>query len=298
MENSRDRNNTQPTDLTAVEALMRTIATDHLVADDQIGQAITEHFAAGGKRIRASMALSAGTCLGLDPQTRRALAACSELLHNASLIHDDIQDADAERRAHPALWVTHGTDLAICAGDSLISAAYAVLAQISNPQLIAPLMTLTHQAVSRTIAGQTADLAQTGQALDDITLYETIAGEKSGPLLGLPVTLSLSVAGALDDIRTVEATVRLIAIAYQFVDDIGDWEEDQAQGSLNGVLVLSRAQNIAPEAAITEAATLTRQHLMHARTQAAKLPQGCGKVFVDLADRLDAKLEKELALAT
>lgn len=289
-----DQNGKITADGHTIDDLMIDLATADLVADDRVKLAIQEHFHAGGKRIRAHMALLAGDCLQLDAQSRKAIAACCELLHNASLIHDDIQDADAERRSQPSLWARHGTDLAICAGDQMISAAYAALAQVSRAETIGELVRLTHRAVSRTVAGQTADLAQTGQALDDITLYETIAGEKSGPLLGLPVMLSLTMADAADDLDTVERVTRLIAIAYQFVDDIGDWRDDAAQSSLNGVLVLSRAHRITPAQAIQEAASLTRQHLQHARQLAATLPGGCGIVFDQLADRLDAKLATEL----
>ncbi len=287
-------NGAQEADGLLIDAMMIELVTTDLVAHDQIKHAIHEHFSAGGKRIRAHMALMAGVCLQLDAQSRMAIAACCELLHNASLIHDDIQDADTERRDQPSLWARYGRDLAICAGDQLISAAYAALAQVTRPDAVGALIRLTHRAVSRTVAGQNADLSQTGQALDDITLYETIAGEKSGPLLGLPVVLPLFMADALADIDTVDRLVRLIAIAYQFVDDIGDWREDQAQGSLNGVLVLCRAHQIEPTHAIQEAASLTRQHLQHARELAATLPQGCGVVFDQLADRLDAKLAAEL----
>ncbi|MEO0392782.1 MAG: polyprenyl synthetase family protein [Pseudomonadota bacterium] len=284
--------------LDAVENLMLELATESAVAETQIHQSLREHFAAGGKRIRALMALTVGQSLAINAPSRLAIAACCELLHNASLIHDDIQDADDTRRDQPSLWASYGTDLAICAGDDLISAAYAALAHTDTPSALPDLIKQTHKAISRTVAGQTADLAQTGLALDDITLYETIAGEKSGPLLGLPVSLCLLVAGHQDQLDRVKRIERLVAIAYQFVDDIGDWQDDQAQGSLNGVLVLARAQKTTPIAAINEAAALTRRHLLHAREQAKSLPHGSGAVFIDLADRLDAKLTRELSLAS
>ncbi|MEM6902228.1 MAG: polyprenyl synthetase family protein [Pseudomonadota bacterium] len=284
--------------LAEVETLMRDLATGFSVLPTTAAKAVTAHFEAGGKRIRALMALDAGHKLGLGMLDAQAIAACCELLHNASLVHDDIQDADETRRDKPSLWAQFGTDHAICAGDLMLSASYAALAGTSDKQLTAQLIQRTHRAVTRTVNGQTADIEQRGQTLDDISVYEAVAAEKSGPLLGLPIELSLVMAGRPDEVEVLNRAVRSIAIAYQLVDDLGDVEEDAAQGTLNGVWVLARQADSSEVVAVKEAATLVRQHLTYARQQAAMLYGDCGAVLADLADKLDAKLSALLSHAT
>ena len=82
------------------------------------------HFSAGGARVRAQLGLDAASALNLSAQASMACAVAPELLHNASLIHDDLQDGDAMRRDTPAVWSRYGKGTAISAGDLLISAAY------------------------------------------------------------------------------------------------------------------------------------------------------------------------------
>ncbi|MBV6631933.1 MAG: polyprenyl synthetase family protein [Alphaproteobacteria bacterium] len=281
--------------LREVEALMLDLATTASAGSTTTAEAVREHFAAGGKRIRALMALDAGQKLQIDEQSAVAVAACCELLHNASLVHDDIQDQDLERRNRPSLWATHGAEHALCAGDLMLSAAYAALAHVDVQGGLGQLLQRTYQAVARTINGQTADIEQRGQKLDDFTLYETIASEKSGPLLGLPIELSLVIAGQLQSVEVLNQAVRSIAIAYQLVDDLGDIAEDAEQGAMNGVWVLAEGHENNIGIAIQEAATTTRQHLDFARRQAAMLHGDCGAVLASLADRLEAKLKDLLA---
>ena len=102
-------------------------------------EAARYHLNCGGKRIRAKIAIEAANALGLSEQNSLIIAAVSELLHNASLIHDDLQDGDMYRRDNQAVWAKFGKDIALCTGDLFISAAYAAVAQMSNTKHI-PLM--------------------------------------------------------------------------------------------------------------------------------------------------------------
>ena len=100
--------------------------------------------------------LDASFALGLPKRDATAIATACELLHNASLIHDDLQDQDAERRGQPAVWAKFGPDVAICAGDLLLSAAYAALAALG--ETAAPVIAHMHTRVAITIQGQSEDL--------------------------------------------------------------------------------------------------------------------------------------------
>ena len=78
--------------------------------------------------------MHAGLALGLSEPDVLCLAASAELLHNASLVHDDLQDQDGMRRGAPAVWKKYGSNVAICTGDLMLSAAYAALSVILVPR--------------------------------------------------------------------------------------------------------------------------------------------------------------------
>jgi len=82
------------------------------------------HLEAGGQRVRARLALHACEALGVVGDQAVRLAACVELLHNASLVHDDLQDKEKLRRGLPTVCAAFGPDVALCTGDLLLSAAY------------------------------------------------------------------------------------------------------------------------------------------------------------------------------
>ena len=187
--------------LASVESTMRELCGIQRASAGPVQQAVLHHLRSGGSRTRAAIGVAAGTSLGLEARDTVAIAAAAELLHNASLIHDDLQDRSETRRGEAAVWATYGENLAICAGDLLISAAYAALAQVSRPDLTADLIRIAHDAVARTIDGQAHDLALQQGYVRDFERYKEVAGGKSGPLLSVAVELALTIAGLDDAIR-------------------------------------------------------------------------------------------------
>ncbi|MEO1174347.1 MAG: polyprenyl synthetase family protein, partial [Myxococcota bacterium] len=101
-----------------VEKLMVELATGSKA--EKTGDIVREHLSTGGKRIRARLALAAADALGATADSSIPWAAACELLHNATLIHDDLQDGDELRRGQPTAWVRHGMPSAINAGDLLL----------------------------------------------------------------------------------------------------------------------------------------------------------------------------------
>ena len=114
-------------------------------------QAVIHHLGTPGLRVRSQIALHAADCLGVDTQSALAMATCCELLHNASLIHDDLQDRDQLRRGRQAVWSMFGDDVALCAGDLLLSSAYAALVDVTDVAAVPRLIALTHAAVAQSI---------------------------------------------------------------------------------------------------------------------------------------------------
>lgn len=255
----------------------------------RVADAARYHFSAGGSRVRAQLGLAAAAALKLSPQASLACAVAPELLHNASLVHDDLQDGDAMRRNQPAIWSRFGKDIAISTGDLLISAAYVALAQHPHP---AAALRAMHEAIAFTIDGQTQDCRNENPSPER---YEIIAANKSGPLLALPIRLALIAADAPGQDAAVDAG-HALAIAYQTLDDIDDRCADLAHGATNICLsleALGHSQAAAQVIAIARA----RLALKTAQNEARKLQDGVEAPLTALADRLETKL-KDLNNAT
>ena len=257
-------------------------------------QAAAYHFTAGGQRLRARLAIHAALSLGLDPADGVTLAATAELLHNASLIHDDLQDRSGSRRGVDTVWAAFGDSVAICAGDLLLSAAYAALSHFSDTSKLPALFARVHERTSTAIRGQCADLSAGARFHGDIAGFEAIAVAKSGALLSLPLELPLVAAGLGAAASAGRKAAEAFAIGYQIADDIADWIDDAGEGpvprSFNAVQVFEAAGF--GGTALMEARNLGIQRLAAAAIIAGDLPQGSGTLLRDLALQLTATLSQ------
>jgi geranylgeranyl diphosphate synthase type II len=141
------------------------VEIEHLIrqAPARVEKAAHYHFQSGGYRLRSQLGLEAAVALNLPQQVSLVCSVAPELLHNASLIHDDLQDGDTKRRGKPAVWSAYGKDTAILTGDYLISLACSVLADHPRPAAAVRAM---HECIATTIAGQTQDVRD-GQPTPD-----------------------------------------------------------------------------------------------------------------------------------
>ena len=251
----------------------------------QAGRAAAYHLSAGGSRVRALLAIQAARELALRDQDAVAIAAACELLHNASLVHDDLQDRDVLRRGQDAVWHRYGEAAAICVGDLLLSAAYAALADTGSHA--AALMSRMHLRVAAVIRGQCDDIAMQGRRMDSLETYEQVARAKSGPLLILPVELALVLAGRTEAIATAVEAGSLFAIGYQIADDLDDVRRDALNEELNIVAVLAAAGEPQPRA---RARDLAVNRFRRAHAAASALPSGCGALLAEQALRRSAAL--------
>ena len=253
-----------------------------LPSSSPVSDAAKYHFLAGGSRVRAQLGLDAAVALKLTAQASMACAIAPELLHNASLIHDDLQDGDIMRRNQPAVWSRYGKDIAILTGDLLISAAYVVIAQHPYP---ADALRAIHDAIAVTINGQILDCSRKNATPEK---YDFIAANKSGPLLALPIRLALIAAQAPGD-EIAKQAGHAMAIAYQTLDDIEDRKTDSESGATNICLSLE-ALGHSHNVAIGIATARAHSALKAARVEACALQDDVGASFSSLADRLETKL--------
>lgn len=252
------------------------------------------HLATLGHKVRARLCLTACLELKVKYDDMLIISAVSELLHNASLIHDDIQDMDEVRRGSQTVWKKYGTNVAICAGDLLLSTAYGVLAGISEPKLLPKLISIISRRTSAVIKGQCDDIEYKNKPINSVSNYVNIAIAKSGALLGLPIELALILSARDDLLSTAKSAVNAFAVGYQMVDDLNDIEKDSASGgrskSLNIVFVLSDSGSTQP---IQDSIALAEQSLSDAVALSKKLPYLIGEQLINLANQLQGKIKYE-----
>jgi geranylgeranyl diphosphate synthase type I len=177
-----------------------------------------------GKRMRPLLGLLAYHSLTGDYRAALPGAAAVELGHNFSLVHDDIEDADVERRHRPTLWAIWGVPLAINAGDALFAlsrlALYRLLDGFSEARVLA-LMRVYDETCLALCEGQYLDISFERRPDVTVEAYLEMIGKKTAALVGASVQ-----AGAIlatDDADVVEAYRRFgydLGMAFQMADDV------------------------------------------------------------------------------
>ena len=197
-----------------------------------IHRAMRYSLMAGGKRIRPVLCLEAAATVGGATESVLAAACSLEFIHTYSLIHDDLPSLDNDdfRRGKPTCHKVFGEAMAILAGDSLLTLAFQVLAELRGIALEAQVRMIRELArasgtVGGMIGGQVADIEGEGQP-PNAKLLDSIHRAKTGALLCASVRIGAICAGASEtDIGALTAYGEHIGLAFQIVDDILDVEE-------------------------------------------------------------------------
>lgn len=258
-------------------------------AESLVREALFYHWNQKGSRLRPRLAARAATALGFPQQQALRMAAVCELLHNASLIHDDVLDRADFRRGQPSLWQHAGVPIAIASGDLLISAAYAALAELDADSQIPSLIQVTHQMILRTIHGQLAPLAS-GQS--DLKTYEALARAKTGALFALPLMLPLVALGQIPESEIARQAGEAFGVAYQIFDDMLDEAEDMGSVEEGVSMNLLRLLAVLPD--VTDPRQRAREMAIRAlgtaRSLAEGLPVKVTAVFFEEVERLERQL--------
>jgi geranylgeranyl diphosphate synthase type I len=200
----------------------------HLGWCDEEGQAIT---GSGGKAIRPAMALLSAQAAGGLAGSAVPGAVAVELVHNFSLLHDDLLDRDLQRRHRRTVWAVWGEATAILTGDALLALAHEILLEAPGPEArrAAWLLAVATRELAR---GQIADLAF--EKRGDVGLAECLdmAAAKTASLLATSAGIGGVLAGAPES--TVDALLqfgREFGLAFQLVDDVlGVWGDPAVTG--------------------------------------------------------------------
>ena len=184
--------------------------------------------AAQGKRIRPLLVLLSTAAAGGEWQTALPAAAAVELLHNFSLIHDDIEDNSPLRRGRSTVWRKWGIAQAINTGDTLYALSHLALsrlAETTSPGIALQAARLFHQTCLHLTQGQYLDLAYQSRHNLRVEDYWPMVGGKTAALLEACTGLGALTAGAYEaEFQDYSEFGRLLGLAFQVQDDLlGIW---------------------------------------------------------------------------
>ncbi|WP_208615130.1 polyprenyl synthetase family protein [Streptomyces caeruleatus] len=175
--------------------------------------------------------LAAADGVGLGPEDVRCQAAALELLHNSTLIHDDIIDADELRRGRPAAWKVFGTSLAILAGDALQALALRMVVDDQGPGR-AEISSVFAEAIGLVLAGQSREFTVRLGPGTGIAEYDRIVEEKTSALLECALVTPAVRAGRPEHVLAALCGAgRHLGLAFQICNDIEDiWGDPVVTG--------------------------------------------------------------------
>ena len=223
---------------TAAESLERARSLVAPALDAAVGRlspeirpAVSQHLSGGGKYVHAGLVLLSAAAAGASEHTGIVGAVAIELVHNFSLVHDDIIDGDLERRHRPTVWAEYGVGHAIIAGDALATLALQVLLEEPTPERVKAAARLA-EATQAMIGGQAEDMASERRASLSVAECLQMEAGKTGALLSCAAAVGAILADAPTPVVDALADFgRHLGIAFQAVDDVlGIWGEPEITG--------------------------------------------------------------------
>ena len=207
--------------LDLVEERLTAVASEYPGA---LGEACRATLAAGGKRVRPLLTLlcaRSGAAAG-EPVLRAAAAV--ELLHMATLVHDDVLDRAELRRGRPTVAHQYGPATAVSAGNYLLARAFSELVGAGDPSAV-DLLSATAVGLSE---GEVLQRAEAHDVSIGVEAYVRRCERKTADLFSAACSLGALLSGADDAVGAVGEYGRLIGLAFQVFDDILDCSGDQA----------------------------------------------------------------------
>ncbi|MBV8364637.1 MAG: polyprenyl synthetase family protein [Candidatus Eremiobacteraeota bacterium] len=201
-----------------------------------------------GKRLRPKLLFAIVQELGGRNDDALDAGVAIEVLHNYSLVHDDIEDGDRYRHGRQTLWAKYGTPQAINAGDALCALSYLSLlktAQYHSPARVTAMMHALHRANFAMCEGQSLDIAFESEGTIDTKRYLRMIAGKTAALFGAAAELGAYCSGAGEaDVEHYGSLGRSFGIAFQINDDIlGIWGDEQDTGKTAGADIARRKKS-------------------------------------------------------
>lgn len=186
---------------------------------------------AGGKRLRPFLTVLMARLLGDGGERIYDLAVTMEMLHAATLLHDDVLDGAASRRGKAAAHTSFGVTQAILAGDALLSGANAQVADFGDPRLCRCFSTAT----SETAAGEILEIAAQRRVDVSAEEYAAIVRGKTAALIAAACELGALAANAsAEAVKAAADYGENLGMAFQIVDDALDFAPEEETGKPTG----------------------------------------------------------------
>jgi geranylgeranyl diphosphate synthase type I len=251
-------------------------AVDRLDGSSPTKALVREHFAFDdpgakrGKRLRPRILVAAAQAEGAPPEDAFAAAAAVELLHNFSLVHDDIEDRDELRHGRPTLWVRHGIPAALTAGDAMCALSYTAL--LDGPA-----------AAGADIGFETSPAVTFGE-------YLAMIEGKTAALFAASCELGALAAGApAERAVTYGRMGRAYGLAFQVRDDIlGTWGAPAETGKPAGADIRRRKWSFPVAWAMDGPRSPDRETVAHAYASIGELDGATASAVIAALERLGA----------
>ncbi|HEY8448698.1 MAG TPA: polyprenyl synthetase family protein [Thermomicrobiales bacterium] len=243
-----------------------------------------------GKRIRPTIAILSCAAVGGDPKRAAPLAAAIELLHNFTLVHDDIQDESPTRRHRPTVWSLWGSSQAINAGDALFACSHLALYRLREQGVPESLTLRLAAEFDRTtlaiVRGQVLDLQFEGRG--DITpeQYHTMIAGKTADIVRYAAWAGALAGGADEDVAYRFAEFGLaLGLGFQVRDDLlGIWGTTAETGKAEADDIRRRKQTLPILLLRERASEAEREELSALFSEAEVSPAGIARVL-DLLEK-------------
>lgn len=269
------------------------LALYHFGWADEHGQPVKT--SSGGKGIRSALAVLSAEAAGAPAETGVPGAVAVELIHNFSLLHDDIIDGDAERRHRPTVWAVFSQGEAIIVGDALHTLAFDVLlgGAAGGAGSAAGGTAAASRLASATaamIAGQSRDMAFNERM--DVTPEQCLdmEADKTGALLGYASSVGAVLAGADAEVITaLEGYGSKLGLAFQAADDLlGIWGDPAVTGKPVGNDLRERKKSFPVVVALSQQ-TAASEELADILSQDAALNEAAIARATELVEQASGK---------
>ena len=207
--------------MNSLEERLQELADRH-GALEPLREAMCYSLMAGGKRLRPLIAFGAAVAVGGRPEDARYPAAAIELLHNYTLVHDDLpaMDNDAVRRGQPSVWAKFGEANAILAGDALLALAYRVAAKA--PRNVAAIVDVLGEKGVGVVQGQVEDIRPKGPKMQDEDIDFIYRHKTADLFIAAAAMGGLAGGGTAANVAALKEFALNLGLAFQYEDDLLD----------------------------------------------------------------------------
>jgi len=275
----------------------------------QVADMLFYHFGYGehgparrGKRLRPRLLLQVAQAEGAQLNDALDAAAAIEILHNYSLVHDDIEDGDELRHGRRTLWSVYGIPQALNAGDALCAVSFLVLLNAAHRHRgdrVLRMVRVLHEAHATMCDGQSLDLAFERATSVDLSEYHRMIGAKTAALFGASSELGALCAPCDDEsVLRYRELGRAYGLAFQIRDDVlGVWGSVDATGKVTGNDIARRKWTFPVVWALGQAPSAARDRIAHAYAQGEALEGDRVTEVIESLEEVGAREAANAAIA-